>query len=92
MAMRVSFISFAAVAAVSSSPCHGFLNLPFVNQANPDVAGYADAQDCALLKFHLDIGEGVDARNDGIQLTGDRLGVNGLLVELRGKEDANYEQ
>ena len=86
--MRVSLLSFAVVAI--PSPCCGFLSLPFINKANPALAKYADAQESALLKIHLDIGQ-VDAQN-GIKVTGHRLGVNGLHVELRGKEDATYEQ
>jgi len=87
--MRVSSISFALV--VISSSCDGF-SLPFINQANPAVTKYADAQESALLKIHLDIGQEVNVRRGTPTVTGDRLGVDGLLVELRGKEDANYQQ
>lgn len=87
--MRTSFISLTVVVALASQ-CDGFLSLPFVNQANPAVVKYADAQDSALLKIHLDIGQEVDTRK-GIKIGGDRLGIDGLLVDLHGKEDANYK-
>ena len=91
--MRVSSISFAIVAI--SSSCDGLsFSLPFIsiNQANPAVTKYAAAQENALLKIHLDIGQEVNVRRGTTTVTGDRLGVDGLLVELRGKEDANYKQ
>lgn len=87
--MKVSYISLALAAV--ASPCAGFLNLPFVNQANPAVAGYADSQENALLKIHLDIGQ-VEMKKGSPVITGNRLGVDGLMVELHGKEGANYEQ
>ncbi|KAL7523448.1 hypothetical protein ACHAXR_001055 [Thalassiosira sp. AJA248-18] len=91
--MRVSFISFAAVAIAFQSPsCDGFLSLPglpFLSKVNPALTGYAEAQD-ALLKIHLDIGQ-TDVKRGRPVVTGNRLGVDGLLIELRGKEDAEYK-
>jgi len=86
--MQVKFISFAL--AVVATPCHGFLNLPFVNQANPALVGYADAQDNALLKIHFDIGQ-VELQKGTPVITGSRLGIDGLLVELLGKEEVDYK-
>mmetsp|Transcript_20591 Transcript_20591/g.44724 ORF Transcript_20591/g.44724 Transcript_20591/m.44724 type:complete len:311 (+) Transcript_20591:364-1296(+) len=86
--MKVPFVSFA-VAAIAS-PCDGFLSLPFINQANPALTEYAEAQENALLKIHFDIGE-VRVKRGNPVVTGNRLGIDGLLVELHGKEDANYK-
>lgn len=85
------------------SSCHAaaFLNLPFINQANPALAKYAEAQegDQALLKIHLDIGQ-VDVRKSGgsggkggggVVMTGNRLGIDGLVLELHGNKIADYQ-
>jgi hypothetical protein len=80
--MKVSLIYFSLAAA--ASPCDGFLNLPFVNQANPAVAGYAEAQKSALLKIHLDIGQDVAIKKGAPEITGNRLGVDGLMIDLHG--------
>lgn len=88
--MRASFIPIAA-AAIAAIPCDGFLNLPFINQANPALTQYAEAQENALLKIHLDIGL-VDAQK-GMSIpvfTGNRLGIDGMVVELHGNQKANY--
>ena len=92
--MKISFLSFAAAAIALQSPSvDGFLNLPFItiNQANPAVTGYAEAQENALLKIHLDIGQVEKVRGKPV-VTGNRMGIDGLLVELHGNEEANYEQ
>lgn len=84
------------------SGCHAFLNLPFINQANPALAKYAEAQeggDQSVLKIHLDIGQ-VAAGGKGrggvggvVAMTGgNRLGIDGLVLELHGNQNANYQQ
>lgn len=78
--MNIAFpLSVALVALASSTPCAGF-TLPFTPKANPAVGKYADAQEDALLEIRLDVG----------QAEGDRLGVDGLLLEL-GNAEAAYE-
>lgn len=89
------------------SGCHAFLNLPFINQANPALAKYAEAQeggDEALLKIHLDIGQvaaaaaGAGERRRGgasgveTMTGGNRLGIDGLVLELHGNQNASYQQ
>lgn len=89
--MRVSFISIAA-AAIVASPCDGFLNsIPFVVQVHPELTKYAEAQESAVLKIHLDVGQ-VEMQNGNPVVTGNRLGIDGLLLELHGKQDATYKQ
>jgi len=89
--MKIAFLfSVAAVALVSSPLCAGFLSLPFVAQANPAVTQYADAQASTLLNIRLDIEVTRDHRG-APTVSGGRLGVDGLLVELHGGKDANYE-
>jgi len=88
--MRISFIP-AVLVALISSPCDAFPSFPFVNQANPAVAKYADAQISELLKIHLDIGQQATKKQGAVAITGDRLGVDGLVIKLLGKEDANYK-
>ena len=56
--MKVSLISFATTITIivaAPSSCAAFLNI--LNQANPSLTKYADAQENALLKIHLDIGQ-----------------------------------
>ena len=85
--MKVSFISFALAAV--ATPCQGFLNLPFLNQANPALVGYAEAQD-ALLKIHLDIGQ-VQLKKGAPVISGNRLGIDGMVIELHGKDAVDYK-
>ena len=87
--MRVSTISFAVACFIA--PSNGFLTLPFINQPDPLLAKYAEAQKSALLKIHLDIGQ-VDMKNGKPVVTGNRLGIDGLMVNLHGDEDATYQQ
>jgi hypothetical protein len=54
------------------------------------LTGYADAQESALLKIHLDIGQ-TDVKRGTPVVTGNRLGVDGLMVELHGKETPDYK-
>lgn len=95
--MRVSFISIAVVVttAIQTSSCDAFLSLPsglpFVAQVNPALTEYADAQENTLLKIHLDIGQTAVKRGTPV-VTGNRLGVDGLMVELHGKETPDYKQ
>lgn len=86
--MKLSSVSLT-IAAIASSPCDGFLT--FINRANPDITNYAIAQESALLKIHLDIGQEVSIKNGKSVLAGDRLGIDGLTVELKGRVDANYK-
>lgn len=86
--MKIPFVSIAAAAI--ASPCSGFLSLPFINQANPALTKFAEAQENALLKIHFDIGEVRVERGNPV-VTGNRLGIDGMLVELHGKEEANYK-
>jgi hypothetical protein len=69
------------VLCLAITPVAGFLHL--INKVNPSVSKYAEAQKEALLKIHLDIG-GVDVGTS--KVTGHRLGVDGLMVELHGHE------
>jgi hypothetical protein len=85
--MKVSFISFALAAV--ATPCQGFLNLPFLNQANPALVGYAEAQD-ALLKIHFDIGQ-VQLKKGAPVISGNRLGIDGMVIELHGKDAVDYK-
>lgn len=90
--MSFSFISIVAAAIALPLTCDGFLSLPalpFLNPPNPLLSGYAEAQTNAVLKIHLDIGQ-TDVKRGTPVVTGNRLGIDGLLVELRGNEDANY--
>ena len=82
---------YFVVAAAIATPCAGFLNLPFINQANPALIKYAEAQENALLKIHLDIGQ-VAVQEGTPVITGNRLGIDGIVVELHGNQDANYIQ
>lgn len=92
--MKITLLFSVSVALVSSPLCNGFLSLPFASQGNPAVTHYfldADAQESALLKIHLDIGQEVTRNRRGAPtVSGDRLGVDGLIVEL-GNGEANYE-
>ena len=87
--MRAS--SLFAVAAIATQ-CNGFLNLPFVNQANPSLTQYAEAQENALLKIRLDIGQVETTQNGSPVITGNRIGIDNIVVELHGNEDAKYIQ
>jgi hypothetical protein len=53
--MRASLFSLFTAAIIAASPCDGFLD--FINQANPALAQFAEAQDNSLLKIHLDVGQ-----------------------------------
>ena len=55
--------------------------------------------DEALLKIHLDIGQvdvrksgGSGGKDGGVVMTGNRLGIDGLVLELHGNQIANYAQ
>jgi len=85
--MRLSSL-FAVAAFVTQ--CNGFLNLPFVNQANPSLTQYAEAQENALLKIRLDIGQVETTQKGSPVITGNRIGIDGIVVELHGNQNANY--
>ena len=79
--------AFCTLAIVlGASPSDAFLNL--INKVNPSINKFADAQENALLKIHLDIGN-VNVDSDS-QVRGNRLGIDGLLLELHGNQPANY--
>jgi len=82
-------LSLFAVAAIVTQ-CNGFLNLPFVNQANPSLTQYAEAQENALLKIRLDIGQVETTQKGSPVITGNRIGIDGIVVELHGNQNANY--
>ena len=78
----------------SSSTCCAFISIPFLglNQANPEITQHAIAQESTLLKINLDIAQEVNLKNRQQVLSGDRLGIEGLTIKLKGREDANYKQ
>jgi len=91
--MKIS-IAIAIIATKSSSHCcNAFLNLPFINKANPALTTYAEAQEDILLKIHLDIGEVKQKRHNQVTTpTGQRLGIDGLYVQLGSLAEANHKQ
>eukprot|EP01083_Nonionella_stella_P223823 797255_1 len=85
-------ISIVIAIIASSSNCNAFLNLPFINQANPALTTYAEAQEDVLLKIHLDIGEVKHKRHGQVtKPTGQRLGIDGLYVQLGSLCQANHK-
>ena len=90
--MKIS-IAIAIFIATSSNYCNAFLNLPFINKANPALTTYAEAQEDVLLKIHLDIGEVHHKRHGQVTTpTGQRLGIDGLYVQLGSLAEANHKQ
>jgi len=86
-------ISIAIAIFISTSSSNAFLNLPFINKANPALTTYADAQEDVLLKIHLDIGEVKHKRHNQVTTpTGQRLGIDGLYVQLGSLAEANHKQ
>lgn len=77
-------MKLASIALVLSAPfqTEAFSNpiLTFINKVNPSINEYAQAQDSALLNIRLDI----DSESSG------RFGINGLMLELHGDQDADY--
>ena len=61
---------------------------PTVNKVNPSLTKYAEAQEDALLKIRLDIGQ-VEMKDGNPQITGNRLGIDNLILQLHGKESAD---
>lgn len=86
--MKIQFVSIA-VAAIIASPCDGFLS--FINQAHPALTKYVEAQEHTKVKIDFDIGEEVSIKKGKPVVTGNRLGIDGLLIELHGNEDAKYK-
>lgn len=89
--MRASLFSLFVFVIIAASPCDGFLD--FINQANPALAQFAKAQDNSLLKIQLDVGQLDTAQNGKMGypvITGNRLGIDGMIVELHGNQKANY--
>ena len=90
--MKVSLISFATTITIivaAPSSCAAFLNI--LNQANPSLTKYADAQENALLKIHLDIGQEAVVKKGDTIINGNRLGIDGLMVELQGLAPSDYK-
>ena len=89
--MKISIAIAIFIATLSSS--YAFLNLPFINKANPSLTTYAEAQEDLLLKIHLDIGEVQHKRHGQVTTpTGQRLGIDGLYVQLGSLAEANHKQ
>jgi len=68
--------------------CIPIFHLTTVNKVNPSLNKFAEAQEDALLKIHLDIGL-VEMAGGNVQMKGNRLGIDNLLLQLRGKESAS---
>lgn len=66
--------------------------MPFASKANPEIMERARAQESALLKIRLDIAEEVHWKKQKQELSGGRMGIEGLTIELRGGEEAKYKQ
>lgn len=77
-------MKLASIAIVLSAPfqTESFSNpiLSLINKVNPAIKEYAQAQDSALLNIRLDI----DSESSG------RFGINGLMLELHGDQEADY--
>jgi hypothetical protein len=88
--MRASLFSLFTAAIIAASPCDGFLD--FINQANPALAQFAEAQDNSLLKIHLDVGQvdTLQSKKGYPVSSGNRLGIDGMIIELHGNQKANY--
>ena len=84
LAVTVMGKSTSVMGTTPRSQSSAFSFPSLMNKANvhPSIKKYAEAQNGALLKIHLGIGE-----KDG---SGYRLGINDMLLELRGKESADY--
>jgi len=91
--IAISPSSCVFVDGSSSSTCCAFVSIPFLglNQANPEITQHAFAQESTLLKINLDIAQEVNLKNRQQVLSGDRLGIEGLTIELKGREGANYK-
>lgn len=94
--MKAPFPSLALALAAFASPSpvaggSAFLALPFAPKANPEIGEHARAQESALLKIRLDIAEEVRWKKQKQELSGQRMGIDGLTVELRGGEEAKYK-
>ena len=88
--MKVSLISFATTIIIATpSSCDAFLNI--LNQANPSLKKYADAQENVFLKIHLDVGNEAVVKQGKVGITGNRLGIDGLMVELQGLAPSDYK-
>lgn len=87
--MKIKIICSLAV-IFGSTPADAFAGiLQLINKVNPSIKKFAEAQDNALLKIHLDIGK--SDWDGNAQPIGNRLGVDGLLLEMHGNEDAKYK-
>lgn len=56
---------------------------------NPSLTKYADAQEDILLKVRLDVGQVQMTDGNTPQITGNRIGIDNLLIELFGNESAD---
>ena len=69
-------------------PSIGIYHLSIVNKVNPSLEKYAEAQEDALLKIRLDVGQ-VEMKDSKPLITGNRLGIDNLFLQLNGKEIAS---
>lgn len=80
-------MKLASVAVVLANPlgAQAFSNpiLTLINKVNPSIKEFASAQESSLLNIRLDIG------SDSGPSSG-RFGINGLMIELHGDQEANY--
>jgi len=84
--MKISALIICTIGATAVAPSSAFLSL--INKVNPSLTKYAEAQEDAMLKIHLDIGQ-VEMKDGKPLITGNRLGIDNLLLQLRGKESAS---
>jgi len=82
-----SKMKLASVAIVFTNPLgvKAFSNpiLNLINKVNPSIKEFASAQESSLLNIRLDIGSNSEPSSG-------RFGINGLMIELHGDQEANY--
>ncbi len=71
----------------SLNVCNGFISF---NQSNAKTLRHAMLQKLELLKIHLNIAQ--EVLNMNHENTGNRLGIEGLTIKLRGDKEAAYKQ
>jgi len=81
---------FFSIYQFISPPCiylYLSLHTETVNKVNPSLNKFAEAQEEALLKINLDIGD-VEMQNGNVVIKGNRLGIDNMLLKLHGHEKA----
>lgn len=73
--MNLCLVSTLAI-VLGAAPSNAFL-LGLINKVNPSIAKFAQDQENAMLKIHLDIADGSSNSH--------RLGIDGLLLQLHGE-------